>query len=172
MTRTAQTKANILAAEEGFTLVELLVVLGIITMLAALVAPQVIRYLSDARSDTANVQLKNIESALELYYLDTATYPTNELGLAALVETPSNVKGWLGPYLKRETGLRWRRPSLPFRHSYTALTSGIAAAVKRKGRRSVVRSCCGICRTDCKHAGLFDSFVGMDSNRRGGQRLT
>jgi len=54
----------------GFTLVELLVVLGIIALLMTLVAPQVIRYLSDARSETAAVQLKNIESALELYYLD------------------------------------------------------------------------------------------------------
>jgi general secretion pathway protein G len=89
----------------GFTLVELLVVLGIIALLMALVAPQVIRYLSDAKSDTAVAQLKNIESALELYYLDTGEYPTNEAGTRSLVEQPPNAKGWRGPYLKREQGL-------------------------------------------------------------------
>ena len=66
--------------DAGFTLVELLVVLGIIALLMTLVAPQVIRYLSDARSETASVQLKNIESALELYYLDTGQYPSSENG--------------------------------------------------------------------------------------------
>lgn len=91
--------------DDGFTLVELLVVLGIIALLMALVAPQVIRYLSDAKSDTAVAQLKNIESALELYYLDTGEYPPNESGTRSLVEEPPNAKGWRGPYLKREQGL-------------------------------------------------------------------
>jgi general secretion pathway protein G len=57
---------NRITSEEGFTLVELLVVLGIIALLAAVVAPQVIRYVSDARAQTAKVQLKNIESALQI----------------------------------------------------------------------------------------------------------
>jgi len=91
--------------EEGLTLVELLVVLGIIALLAALVAPQVIRYLGDARSSTARVQIKNVESALELYYLDTGTYPTKEQGLQALVEAPAGLKSWNGPYLKKDAGI-------------------------------------------------------------------
>ena len=91
--------------EEGLTLVELLVVLGIIALLAALVAPQVIRYLGDARSSTARVQIKNVESALELYYLDTGTYPTKEQGLQALVEAPAGLKTWNGPYLKKDAGI-------------------------------------------------------------------
>jgi general secretion pathway protein G len=88
--------------EGGFTLVELLVVLGIIALLAAMVAPQVIRYLGSARSETAGVQLKNIESALELYYLDTGTYPEK---LSALIEAPVGVADWRGPYLKRSGGV-------------------------------------------------------------------
>lgn len=100
------------AGEDGFTLVELLVVLGIIALLAAVVAPQVLRYLSSAKSDTAAAQLKNIESALELYYLDNGQYPKQEDGLMALVIAPAGADLWRGPYLKKATGLTdpWGRP--------------------------------------------------------------
>jgi general secretion pathway protein G len=105
----AQLKKN-----DGFTLLELLVVLGIIALLATLVAPSVIRYLSDARSETANVQIKNLESAIELYYLDTGTYPPSDAGLAALLQAPTNVKNWRGPYLKKQEGILdpWGKPYL------------------------------------------------------------
>lgn len=98
--------------EEGFTLIELLVVLGIIALLAALVAPQVIRYLGTARSDTAKAQLKNLESAIELYYLDTGTYPSAESGLQALVAPPTGLASWKGPYLKKKEALfdPWGKP--------------------------------------------------------------
>lgn len=96
----------------GYTLMELLVVLGIIALLVALVAPQVIRYLGDARAGTARAQIKNIESALELYYLDTGTYPNAQVGLVALVRQPPDVLNWRGPYLKQESGLLdpWAKP--------------------------------------------------------------
>ena len=99
-------------SEAGFTLIELLVVLGIIALLMALVAPQVIRYLSEAKSETAAVQVKNLESALELFYLDTGEYPASETGLQALMESPRDAKGWHGPYLKHASGLvdPWGRP--------------------------------------------------------------
>jgi general secretion pathway protein G len=90
---------------DGFTLVELLVVLGIIALLGALIAPQVIRYLSDARVESARVQLKNIESALELYYLDNGAYPAQDQGLQALVTLPPGVGSWRGPYLKNARGV-------------------------------------------------------------------
>jgi general secretion pathway protein G len=98
--------------EAGFTLIELLVVLGIIALLAALVAPQVIRYLGSARSDTAKAQLKNLESAIELYYLDTGTYPSTETGLEALVAPPAGLASWKGPYLKKKEALTdpWGKP--------------------------------------------------------------
>ena len=97
-----QTQEN---RQAGFTLVELLVVLGIIALLAAVVAPQVIRYVGDARVETARVQLKNIESALELYYLDAGQYPTTEQGLNALVSAPAGVEAWHGPYIKLKKGI-------------------------------------------------------------------
>ena len=96
----------------GYTLMELLVVLGIIALLVALVAPQVLRYLGDARSGTARAQIKNIESALELYYLDTGTYPNSQTGLAALIKPPPDELNWKGPYMKQESGLLdpWKKP--------------------------------------------------------------
>ena len=99
-------------SEDGFTLVELLVVLGIIALLAALVAPQVISYLSGARSGAAAAQLKNLESAIELYYLDTGSYPPPEAGLEALVAPPAGLASWKGPYLKKRDGLvdPWGKP--------------------------------------------------------------
>ena len=102
------------AGTEGFTLTELLVVLGIIALIAALVAPQVVRYLSKARSDTATAQIKNIEGALELYYLDVGSYPSASDGLNALFAAPASTTSWKGPYLKQRDGLvdPWGRPYL------------------------------------------------------------
>ncbi len=99
---------------EGFTLLELLVVLGIIALLATLVAPQVIRYLSDARSKTAETQLQNISSAVELYYLDNGAYPPADVGLSALVTAPQSLTSWKGPYLKKQGGVvdPWGKPFL------------------------------------------------------------
>lgn len=86
-------------ADDGFTLLELLVVLGIIVLLAGLVGPRVLNYFSEAKSQTAQVQIGNISSALELYYLDAGTYPSQDAGLEALVEKPADAQYWRGPYL-------------------------------------------------------------------------
>ena len=86
----------------GFTLVELLVVLAILGMLAALVGPQVLNQLGGAKSKSASIQIRDLEQALELYKLDVGRFPNSSEGLEALVEAPSGATGWSGPYLKKD----------------------------------------------------------------------
>lgn len=91
--------------EEGFTLPELIVVMSIFALLAAFISPQVIKYLGNARYDAAKIQLKNIENAVELYYLDVGRYPAKESGLDSLIVKPAGVRNWNGPYLRHSKGL-------------------------------------------------------------------
>ncbi|MEM8863319.1 MAG: type II secretion system major pseudopilin GspG [Chloroflexota bacterium] len=86
--------------ESGFTLVELLVVLVIIGLLVTISTPRVLQYLASAKVDAARTQISNFESALELYFIDNGTYPSNQQGLEALVSKPSSVDTWNGPYIK------------------------------------------------------------------------
>lgn len=97
---------------EGFTLVELLVVLAIIALIATLAVPQVLRYLGSAKTSAAKAQIRNMESALELYYIDTGQYPSEEEGLSVLIHAPAAAVSWNGPYLKGAAGLQdpWSRP--------------------------------------------------------------
>ncbi|MER9852205.1 type II secretion system major pseudopilin GspG [Mesorhizobium sp. M0106] len=117
--------------EGGFTLVELLVVLAIIALIATLAAPQVLRYLGSARTNAAKAQIRNIESALELYYIDNAKYPTAEEGLPALVTAPADEERWNGPYLKGTTGLSdpWGKP-----YSYEVKADASGVLIRTLGR--------------------------------------
>lgn len=87
-------------AERGFTLVEMLVVITIISLVMALVGPRVLNYLTDSKIKAAKIQIESFESALDLYYLDAGRYPTTSEGLNALIERPGNSAAWAGPYLK------------------------------------------------------------------------
>lgn len=86
--------------QSGFTLMELLVVLAILGLLMSLVGPQVLKQLGGAKSKTALIQIRDLEQALEMYKLDVGRYPSTAQGLEALVDKPSGVSGWNGPYLK------------------------------------------------------------------------
>jgi general secretion pathway protein G len=110
--RQSRRGASALRADDGFTLLELLVVLGILTLIATVAAPQVLGYLGQARSQAAQVQIKNIATALELFYLHNGGYPSEQVGLTALVKAPAGVATWNGPYLKVADGLTdpWGRP--------------------------------------------------------------
>ena len=92
-------------AEAGFTLLELLVVLAILGLLAAIVAPQVLRYLGTSRTQTAKVQIENISASLDHFQLDVGRYPTPEEGLDSLVKPPPSAPNWNGPYLKKSSAL-------------------------------------------------------------------
>jgi general secretion pathway protein G len=124
---------------QGFTLLEMLVVLGIIALLATLVAPQVLKYLGKAKSDTAAAQLKNLQSAIELYFLDTGQYPSSQDGLAGLIAAPPGLVNWNGPYLKNREGLidPWGRPyvyAVPGQNGdYDLLSYGLDAAPGGEG---------------------------------------
>lgn len=98
--------------EAGFTLLELLVVLAIMGLLAAIVGPQVIRYLGSSKSQTAAVQARNIATALNLFRLDAGRYPTEAEGLAALIKAPASLPAWNGPYLPEENAVvdPWGNP--------------------------------------------------------------
>jgi general secretion pathway protein G len=101
-----------LGSAEGYTLLELLVVLAIIALLVGFVAPKMMGYLGRAKSDAAKVQLHNVSTAIELYRLDTGAYPTEAEGLRALLERPGAVEHWNGPYLTRADGILdpWGQP--------------------------------------------------------------
>ncbi len=87
--------------ERGFTLLELLVVLAILSLLAVVAVPQVLKYLSSAKTDTARIQVQQLGSTLDLYRLETGRYPSADEGLVALLEPPAGLESWNGPYLKK-----------------------------------------------------------------------
>ncbi len=86
----------------GFTLVEILVVLAILALLVGLVGPRVMKQLGGAKSDTARLQIDDFGAALDLFYLDVGRYPDTQEGLEALVISPANIPKWDGPYLKKK----------------------------------------------------------------------
>lgn len=73
----------------GFTLIEIIVVVFILSLLAAIVAPNIMGRTDDAKIADAKVQIKNFETALKLFKLDNGFYPSTEQGLEALIEKPT-----------------------------------------------------------------------------------
>ena len=105
--------------ERGFTLLELLVVLGIIAMLAGIVGPQVMKHLGGAKTKTAKVQIEDLAASLDMYRLDVGRYPSSEQGLIALIEKPSEASRWNGPYLRKKT-----IPQDPWNKDYRYVSPG------------------------------------------------
>jgi general secretion pathway protein G len=115
-------------SQDGFTLIELLVVLVILGLIVAFAAPQVIKYVGSAKSDAAKIQIERLSSVLDLYRLEVGRYPTQEEGLEALIESPSDAETWNGPYVKKADALTdpWRRPyiyQIPGEHGDFDLSS-------------------------------------------------
>jgi general secretion pathway protein G len=86
--------------QDGFTLIEILVVITIIGLIMSLVGPRVLNYLSESKVKAAAIQEQSFASALDLFYLDIGRYPSTNEGLAALVQRPAGTTGWNGPYLR------------------------------------------------------------------------
>ncbi|MDR3509249.1 MAG: type II secretion system major pseudopilin GspG [Caulobacteraceae bacterium] len=101
-----------LKEDEGYTLTEMLVVIGIICLIAAVLTPSLMGQLGRARSKAAQLQLETVASAVELFHSDVGRYPTQEEGLKALVQEPGSAEGWSGPYLRDVKALNdpWTHP--------------------------------------------------------------
>jgi len=97
--------------QAGVTLIEMLVVVTIIALFAALVAPRMLRRSDTARITAARAQINSFMTALGAYKLDTGLFPTTEQGLQALRVKPQGVNQWEGPYLPQEIPVDpWGRP--------------------------------------------------------------
>ncbi len=127
----------------GFTLVEMLVVLAIIGSIVGLVGPRVLNYLSESKVKSAQIQMENLSSALDLFYLDAGRYPSSEEGLGALVRRPAAISSWNGPYLKTANV-----PKDPWGHDYLYRAPGQNGPYEigslgpegREGKPTVTRS--------------------------------
>jgi general secretion pathway protein G len=86
---------------DGFTLVEMLLVLVILAVLAAIVIPKFSGRSEQAKVTAAKSQISSIELALDAFEVDNGFYPKGNAGLTALIETPSGAQNWKGPYLKK-----------------------------------------------------------------------
>jgi len=108
---------------QGFTLIELMVVLVILGILAGLIVPRIMGRPEEARRMKAKIQIQSMETALQLYKLDNGNYPTTEQGLASLVEAPAAgelAKSWReGGYLEKG-----RVPKDPWDNDYIYLSPG------------------------------------------------
>ena len=110
--------------DQGFTLIELMVVIIILGILAMWVAPKIMSRPGEARQDKARLDIQNLETALKLYKLDNTTYPSTEQGLQALVEMPETgtiPKKWKkGGYLEKD-----RVPKDPWGNDFIYLSPGL-----------------------------------------------
>ena len=107
------------AGQQGFTLVEMLVVITIIGLIMGLIGPRVLNYLSESKVKAAKIQLQSFASALDLFYLDAGRLPSTAEGLTALVRQTPGVAAWNGPYLKGGNV-----PNDPWNNSYVYRSPG------------------------------------------------
>lgn len=112
-------KQHKIRRQTGFTLLELLVVLGIIAMLAGLVGPQVMKHMGESKVKAAKVQIEDLAQTLDMFKLDVGGYPTSEQGLNALIENPGDIQRWNGPYLRKS-----KVPLDPWQQEYKYTSPG------------------------------------------------
>jgi general secretion pathway protein G len=99
-------------SDKGFSLIELIVVLVILGLLAAVVAPNIYDKLSKSKDKVAKIQITELEGALQMYSFDLGRFPDSNDGLEALVRNTSGNEAWDGPYLAKEL------PTDPWQRAY------------------------------------------------------
>lgn len=102
----------------GFTLMEMLVVITIIAILAALIVPQLINKADQARVAKAKSDIASLDTAIQTYRLEVGKYPSTDDGLNALVTQPSDAPNWKGPYVTHAI------PNDPWGHPYVYQSPG------------------------------------------------
>ncbi len=124
--------ADFRRGQQGFTLLELLVVLAILGLLIGLVGPALMKQFGSAKEKVAHLEIERLATSLDMYKLDVGNYPTTEQGLQALIARPSGVGRWNGPYVKQDKvpedpwGRQYiyRNPSQRPGHEYDLLSLG------------------------------------------------
>ena len=91
--------------DEGYTLLELLVVLVILSLLVGLAGPAVLRQFGKAKNETARIEAHRLVTDLEFFRVDVGRYPSEAEGLNALITTGDGIAGWSGPYVSNGTQL-------------------------------------------------------------------
>jgi general secretion pathway protein G len=117
--RSRVARESVSYTEQGFTLVEMLVVITIIGLIMGLIGPRVLNYLSESKVKAAKIQMQSFSSALDLFNLDAGRYPSAAEGLAALVNRTPGIEAWNGPYLKGGNV-----PKDPWNHPYVYRAPG------------------------------------------------
>ena len=96
-------RSETISREDGFSLLEMLVVLAIMALLATVVAPRLFTQVDKSKVTAAQAQAKTLRLALDAYRLDVGAYPSSSQGLSVLVTPPTNGEAWFGPYMDDST---------------------------------------------------------------------